>query len=697
MDNYIILCYSLADLEDLYADLETPGGTLYIPNRSVECVLRRPGSRNTVYSLTAEEVELLKNDPRIKSIALEAEVYSIEDKIRGWTEINGNFDKSTTTNGNELNWALLRCLEGITSSDNSWGTNVGATAARTVTITSTTSGKHVDVFICDGHINPTHPEFLDDNGRSRVKQVNWDIFSVLQAGSGSYPTSRGAYIYGDGIGSDFTEYGSDHGMHVAGTTAGKTQGWAKDATIYNLSPYGNGGDVANTNNPNDIGYRNNKWDYIRLFHVNKPVNPYTGRKNPTIVTASFGSGYTLTRTNTSITFRGTQVTTDASVANGVSSADLFSWGWGDTDATNLYPTYREGVSEFLVAEIEDMIDAGVILISAAGNYLECLSLEGEVDWDNICTSSGGTVFQYCRGDYKMYNGVLGIAVGNIDTEDDDAKYFGSARGPGIDVWAPGTNIMSALHAIGDDNTTTKVNVNSWYYGKYTGTSMACPQVAGIIACLAEATPNLSNDEARKYIQTFSKKDQITNYGSDFTNSYWLADTNNESNRYLFHQQLRQTTGCNIRVAQGVREQIGFVFPRTAKQIRTKITNETGRWFIGYRVGIGVKFTNDPGLMGWQEDATGTFETLNASDIRCSVGDVVTICNYAGNGVYGSGNIIFVPDDFDVEVTTLLPNLDIVINEDQGSFTFKPETTGNFNAYVTIPGDIPAPIFTIRVS
>ena len=31
------------------------------------------------------------------------------------------------------------------------------------------------------------------------------------------------------------------------------------------------------------------WNYVQLFHRDKPINPVTGRKNPTIVNASIGS------------------------------------------------------------------------------------------------------------------------------------------------------------------------------------------------------------------------------------------------------------------------------------------------------------------------------------------------------------------------------------------------------------------------
>ena len=80
-------------------------------------------------------------------------------------------------------------------------------------------GTGVDVVIIDTGIQPDHPEFQDANGVSRVKQINWYEASGQ---SGVQP----ANFYRDTDG---------HGTHVAGTVAGKTYGWAKNANICNKS------------------------------------------------------------------------------------------------------------------------------------------------------------------------------------------------------------------------------------------------------------------------------------------------------------------------------------------------------------------------------------------------------------------------------------------------------------------------------
>ena len=55
------------DLDSLYDDMETVGGSLYIPDRAVELTNRRAISRNTHYMLTESEAEEIRKDSRVLS------------------------------------------------------------------------------------------------------------------------------------------------------------------------------------------------------------------------------------------------------------------------------------------------------------------------------------------------------------------------------------------------------------------------------------------------------------------------------------------------------------------------------------------------------------------------------------------------------------------------------------------------------
>ena len=294
---YIVTVENSEDLAGIYDELESLGKTppgLDI-TRDVLCIDRRPSSRNTVYLLTEWEAGELVKDPRIKSVTLHPKELGISAGLNAYTQTSSNWDKSTSTSSTMKNWGLLRCTEGTQRSG--WGGtgyqgNGSGTAAQTGTITLTQTGKNVDVVICDENgLVWNHPEFTanaDGTGSTRTNQYNWFQHNLSVKG-----TAPGTYSYGTG----------SHSTHVAGTVAGNTQGWARDANIYNL--YYLSGDDADYTFPY-------VFDYIRQFHANKSVNGATGRKNPTIVNNSWGmsifpSEWALTDI-TAVTYRGTRYT-----------------------------------------------------------------------------------------------------------------------------------------------------------------------------------------------------------------------------------------------------------------------------------------------------------------------------------------------------------------------------------------------------
>ena len=139
LKEYIVTLHDYQDLDEFYDDMETPGGSLYIPDRAVELVNRRPISRNTHYLLTAEEAEQLKNDPRVWDVSLTPAELGLK-KVPIWSQ-TANFAKLTgggiDTQNTDKNWALYRCTRG--SAVSGWGND--GTVRQNVTVNFPLSGK----------------------------------------------------------------------------------------------------------------------------------------------------------------------------------------------------------------------------------------------------------------------------------------------------------------------------------------------------------------------------------------------------------------------------------------------------------------------------------------------------------------------------------------------------------------------------
>jgi len=290
---YIVTLYTENDLEDFYKDMESKGhSSPATPERSVACVDRRPISVNTHYILADWEAEELRQDPRVRKVSLHPRYLGITaGEFSTKTQTSSNWNKSSSgISSNMLNFALLRCTEGQNRSG--WGSNGNNNQTGTVTLDGT--GKNVDVVIVDGDkVVLNHPEYAaeaDGSGGTRFVQYNWFQHNPAVTGG-----SAGNYLY--------TGTPSGHATHVSGSACGSTQGWARDANIYNIFYFA--GAVNNLTFPFVM-------DYVREFHRTKPVNPATGRKNPTITNNSWGMsifpGEWSFSDITAVTYRGTRYT-----------------------------------------------------------------------------------------------------------------------------------------------------------------------------------------------------------------------------------------------------------------------------------------------------------------------------------------------------------------------------------------------------
>ncbi len=550
MEKYLVTVKKGVDINQFYDDMETPGGSSSIPDREVDCYDRRPISRNTGYILTEEEVSQLKNDSRI--ICIESK--NILDRakvIPGWTQTSSDWDKSSIPESTNRNWGLYRCVNGEQVSNWGYDGNVDATA----TITTTSSGKNVDVVIVDGHLNANSPEFAvndDGTGGSRVQQFNWlSLTSIVTGGAnGTYTYRSGESLYNNA---------DNHGQHVAGTVAGNTQGWARDANIYNIDPY-----------TDDQISVDRLFEYIRAWHNQKPINAFTGRRNPTILNNSWGSSYTINKLSiTGVFYRGTTYTTGF-----IENVFTNTYGIRKFNATNVY---TKDYTAAYVADIEDAVDDGIIFVGSAMNEGEKIDIEGGDDYNNRIISGVNTHY-YHRGSWTTAAAVSGVngarlsvCVGAASTFVNESKAYFSNCGPRVDVYAPGVNIISSVHSSANNATLVNDYRNSDYkLCKFQGTSMASPQVCGVLACLLEQYPNMKQSDILSYLEQNSKTNQMTTTSGGYTDG---TDLQGSSNSYLFYKKERVETGTPTpRYTYGVRKAStnGVKYPRVNSRVTKRL-------------------------------------------------------------------------------------------------------------------------------
>jgi hypothetical protein len=221
----------------------------------------------------------------------------------------------------------------------------------------------------------------------------------------------------------------------------------------------------------------------------------------------------------------------------------------------------------LDADIEDAEKEGIISVGAAGNGQWKHDVPGGIDWDNTFEMNNrypGQVFYYMRGtsptavDTRISEeegfDLNSICVGAIESHGREQKATFSDCGPGVDIYAPGRNIISAFTSGVND-----VRGNG-IIGKISGTSMASPQVCGVLACMLELFPNMTPVEAKEFIVFHSKKDQLFSGTGGPTDT---GDLQGSPNRYLFYPRIKPESGQQVPLnVVKARPQTGSVYPRT---------------------------------------------------------------------------------------------------------------------------------------
>jgi len=492
MVTYNVILHKGVDYQSFWNDMENEndGGNLYIPNRTVDSPNQRLNSqRQTWYTLSEVEAENVRNDERVFVVEIPPENRD-DIIIRHHTTQSGTFTKTTSDSGNYQNWGLIRAL----SKDNIYGTSSTTSENYTYTLT----GKGVDVVTQDSGMQTDHPEWVD-----RFESVDWGYY--------------GAFTQNANHDRDF----DGHGSHCAGIAVGKTFGFAKGSKVFNQKISGLEG-----SGDNGTGISTSKaFDAIKGWHNAKPIDTITGYKRPTVVNMSWGYSTSLTNDNiTAINYRGTSYT-----GGDIDTAGERESNYGLMESQATATVYRANVRILSVdTDIEELLDAGVHVCVAAGNRSNKVDEVGGDDYNNTF-SIGSSNKYYHRGsspygDAAMNGSQRAIIVGNIDSSVSsatlDRKATSSETGPGVDIYAAGTNIMSSTSTTnrwegGSQNYTLNTNFKQT---NITGTSMASPQVAGVLACILELHPEFTPAQGKQWLLDNAGSAILnTGTGNDWTN------------------------------------------------------------------------------------------------------------------------------------------------------------------------------------
>jgi subtilisin family serine protease len=469
----------------------------FMPGRAVELFNEKPDSlRNVDFVLTRAEAELLKQDPRVIDVRYGTKVEN--GFILRPTSVDAPklYSKTNTLDNTHYNWGIPAC---INATDPFVGTDLTFTHGFPV------AGNGVDIVIQDSGILTTHPEWLTFDGTaSRLQQVNWPTVSGL---SSTYTQDVNHYTDPDG-----------HGTHVASTAAGRLYGWAKAANIYS---------IAMLDNPAAFGV-SASFNLIRGWH-NLKSNTSLGYKRPTVVNMSWAY-FKLYENITGGNYRGTPWTaTTAQSLYGMVNTIYNRL----TSPTRYYHPVRVASVD---ADILDCVNAGIILVAAAGNDAHKIDVSGGLDYDNRYTDSVNGTTYYHRGATPCNTAGV-ITVGSVKIAQPEGKNFFSNTGPGINVWAPGEEIMGAIPA---GSTIEVANDSVTYPGdplfkstKISGTSMASPQVAGVIAGLLEARPEYNQTVIANWISTSTSTGRLSDTGGSYTDLQSLQSAPNKFLRQPF--------------------------------------------------------------------------------------------------------------------------------------------------------------------
>lgn len=250
-------------------------------------------------------------------------------------------------------------------------------------------------------------------------------------------------------------------------------------------------------------------DFLTKSFTNSGTWPYAASNSAMVNRAITG----ISATGNTYNYAGTDfptytITMDAGINSAITAEYGFTFEYGENVLS-----YINKEETAATTDINEMIADGIHVVSSGGNQNAYIDQPGGADYNNfikvvdVYNGNQEGTYYYNRGGW-MDSAPGSITVGNIDNDKLERKAESSNKGPGIDIWAPGTGIVAS----GTDYYSGTVNhpANSSFKNfLFYGTSAACPQVAGCLANSLSAYPYVTPAQGKGYIVDQATKDQIT--------------------------------------------------------------------------------------------------------------------------------------------------------------------------------------------
>ena len=579
IDEYIVVVNLPEDWETIHNYIINENNIDGIPNRKIDCSNKQEFSlRTAIYEMSVAEADVLRTHEKVESVELNPDKYP-QPQSTNVVRYNKNvaFNKPILTaaygtestgytNGVRSNWSHL--FVNNPSSEPFQGVGISTVDTVNRDVSYSLTGKNVDTVTIDSGIGALHPEFLDGEGKTRVKDVILDgpfkvdpdyfigigvtynkVLDGVDIGVGIATTSaeewwentakRSAKFSSLGtvsipstytVGQAFSKTSSGeanpildaHGTCCASQIGGKSFGLAFESNIWNIriALSGDGGVLGGESALNAC----------TIWHNAKKIN--STDPDPTLINNSWGTTSSTGNTGSTTynhSYRGASLSyTGSGNANIIPSNSgacrnnkYFSVNSGSGSAVLTYSgdgEYNAG-SPSTSSAAENAIAAGCIVTAAAGNNNQKICDKDDVDFDNWYLVSSNYmnrargVQQGFSGDHEKDKGTIRVGALDCAVEPDDEKQGVAKYSVRKVVYSTNGSMidiwapseMTMAAGYANNENYQRTDDSNFYDTWFNGTSSACPNACSVIALYLQSNRGATQSAVRDWLKTSGSK------------------------------------------------------------------------------------------------------------------------------------------------------------------------------------------------